>query len=145
MYGHTAIDLRMLWLYNVLKVLFEKLCLQERCENKKLPKTINKQQQSTSEAAVSMHRHKHADTHRHTQIRHFHPLISFSLRKNSSEVSVFVMMNPESYTNAHSIHCLAHYCILVFDKHFPSTVQTYRSVYLLQTDTPVKDFCWIFA
>ena len=94
-----SIDLRMLWLYNVLKVLFEKLCLQERCENKKLPKTINKQQQSTSEAAVSMHRHKHADTHRHTQIRHFHPLISFSLRKNSSEVSVFVMMNPESYTN----------------------------------------------
>ncbi|XP_036966989.1 uncharacterized protein LOC119026649 isoform X5 [Acanthopagrus latus] len=33
-------------------VLFEKLCLQERCENKKLPKTINKQQQSTSEAAL---------------------------------------------------------------------------------------------
>ncbi|XP_043953672.1 DNA polymerase nu-like isoform X2 [Gambusia affinis] len=33
-------------------VLFEKLRLQERCENKKLPKTINKQQQSTSEAAL---------------------------------------------------------------------------------------------
>uniref|UniRef100_A0A3Q3MQU0 Polymerase (DNA directed) nu n=1 Tax=Mastacembelus armatus TaxID=205130 RepID=A0A3Q3MQU0_9TELE len=33
-------------------VLFEKLRLHERCENKKLPKTINKQQQSTSEAAV---------------------------------------------------------------------------------------------
>ncbi|XP_034532138.1 DNA polymerase nu isoform X3 [Notolabrus celidotus] len=33
-------------------VLFEKLCLQERCENKKLPKTVNKQQQSTSEAAL---------------------------------------------------------------------------------------------
>ncbi|XP_070711310.1 DNA polymerase nu [Pempheris klunzingeri] len=33
-------------------VLFEKLCLHERCENKKLPKTINKQQQSTSEAAL---------------------------------------------------------------------------------------------
>uniref|UniRef100_A0A672GA81 Polymerase (DNA directed) nu n=1 Tax=Salarias fasciatus TaxID=181472 RepID=A0A672GA81_SALFA len=32
-------------------VLFEKLRLHERCENKKLPKTINKQQQSTSEAA----------------------------------------------------------------------------------------------
>ncbi|CAJ1086006.1 DNA polymerase nu [Xyrichtys novacula] len=32
-------------------VLFEKLCLHERCENKKLPKTINKQQ-STSEAAL---------------------------------------------------------------------------------------------
>uniref|UniRef100_A0A667YS45 Polymerase (DNA directed) nu n=1 Tax=Myripristis murdjan TaxID=586833 RepID=A0A667YS45_9TELE len=33
-------------------VLFEKLRLHERCENKKLPKTINKQQQSTSEAAL---------------------------------------------------------------------------------------------
>ncbi|KAK5858675.1 hypothetical protein PBY51_002796 [Eleginops maclovinus] len=33
-------------------VLFEKLCLHERCENKKLPKTINKRQQSTSEAAL---------------------------------------------------------------------------------------------
>ncbi|KAK5893419.1 hypothetical protein CgunFtcFv8_006292 [Champsocephalus gunnari] len=33
-------------------VLFEKLCLHERCENKKLPKTINTQQQSTSEAAL---------------------------------------------------------------------------------------------
>ncbi|XP_016532666.1 DNA polymerase nu isoform X1 [Poecilia formosa] len=33
-------------------VLFEKLRLQERCENKKLPKTVNKQQQSTSEAAL---------------------------------------------------------------------------------------------
>ncbi|XP_041636065.1 DNA polymerase nu [Cheilinus undulatus] len=32
-------------------VLFEKLCLHEHCENKKLPKTIN-QQQSTSEAAL---------------------------------------------------------------------------------------------
>lgn len=35
-----------------LKVLFEKLRLHDRCENKKLPKTVNKQQQSTSEAAV---------------------------------------------------------------------------------------------
>nr|XP_040039007.1 DNA polymerase nu [Gasterosteus aculeatus aculeatus] len=33
-------------------VLFEKLCLHERCENKKLPKTVNTQQQSTSEAAL---------------------------------------------------------------------------------------------
>ncbi|XP_055792997.1 DNA polymerase nu [Salvelinus fontinalis] len=33
-------------------VLFEKLRLQERCENKKLPKTLNKQQQSTSEAVL---------------------------------------------------------------------------------------------
>ncbi|XP_056156190.1 DNA polymerase nu, partial [Lampris incognitus] len=33
-------------------VLFEKLRLHEHCENKKLPKTINKQQQSTSEAAL---------------------------------------------------------------------------------------------
>ncbi|XP_053272666.1 DNA polymerase nu [Pleuronectes platessa] len=33
-------------------VLFEKLRLHERCENKKLPKTINTQQQSTSEAAL---------------------------------------------------------------------------------------------
>uniref|UniRef100_A0A3B5LMN4 Polymerase (DNA directed) nu n=1 Tax=Xiphophorus couchianus TaxID=32473 RepID=A0A3B5LMN4_9TELE len=40
-------------------VLFEKLRLQERCKNKKLPKTINKQQQSTSEAAVQ-------ETHKHT-------------------------------------------------------------------------------
>lgn len=36
----------------VLQVLFEKLRLQERCENKKLPKTVLKQQRSTSEAAV---------------------------------------------------------------------------------------------
>ncbi|XP_062373188.1 DNA polymerase nu [Sardina pilchardus] len=33
-------------------VLFEKLRLHERCENKKLPKTLLKQQQSTSEAAL---------------------------------------------------------------------------------------------
>uniref|UniRef100_A0A3P8ZGS3 DNA-directed DNA polymerase n=1 Tax=Esox lucius TaxID=8010 RepID=A0A3P8ZGS3_ESOLU len=33
-------------------VLFEKLRLQERCENKKLPKTLNKQQHSTSEATL---------------------------------------------------------------------------------------------
>ncbi|XP_030609103.1 DNA polymerase nu isoform X2 [Archocentrus centrarchus] len=33
-------------------VLFEKLRLHERCENKKLPKTTGKQQQSTSEAAL---------------------------------------------------------------------------------------------
>uniref|UniRef100_A0A3B4TUH8 DNA-directed DNA polymerase n=2 Tax=Seriola dumerili TaxID=41447 RepID=A0A3B4TUH8_SERDU len=33
-------------------ILFEKLRLHERCEKKKLPKTINKQQQSTSEAAL---------------------------------------------------------------------------------------------
>uniref|UniRef100_A0A3B4ECC7 DNA-directed DNA polymerase family A palm domain-containing protein n=1 Tax=Pygocentrus nattereri TaxID=42514 RepID=A0A3B4ECC7_PYGNA len=33
-------------------VLFEKLRLHERCENKKLPKTVFKQQQSTSEAAL---------------------------------------------------------------------------------------------
>ncbi|XP_066537770.1 DNA polymerase nu isoform X2 [Hoplias malabaricus] len=36
----------------MLGVLFEKLRLQERCENKKLPKTVLKQQQSTSEAAL---------------------------------------------------------------------------------------------
>uniref|UniRef100_A0A8C7SY20 Polymerase (DNA directed) nu n=1 Tax=Oncorhynchus mykiss TaxID=8022 RepID=A0A8C7SY20_ONCMY len=35
-------------------VLFEKLRLQERCENKKLPKTLNKQQQSTSEALLQL-------------------------------------------------------------------------------------------
>lgn len=35
----------------VFKVLFERLRLHEQCENKKLPKTLNKQQ-STSEAAV---------------------------------------------------------------------------------------------
>uniref|UniRef100_W5KC02 DNA-directed DNA polymerase n=1 Tax=Astyanax mexicanus TaxID=7994 RepID=W5KC02_ASTMX len=33
-------------------VLFEKLRLHKRCENKKLPKTVLKQQQSTSEAAL---------------------------------------------------------------------------------------------
>ncbi|XP_047433521.1 DNA polymerase nu [Mugil cephalus] len=42
-------------------VLFEKLRLHERCENKKLPKTISKQQQSTSEAAL-------------LQLQHLHPL-----------------------------------------------------------------------
>ncbi|XP_070849889.1 DNA polymerase nu [Chaetodon trifascialis] len=42
-------------------VLFEKLRLHERCENKKLPKTVNKQQQSTSEAAL-------------LQLQHLHPL-----------------------------------------------------------------------
>lgn len=36
---------------DVLKVLFERLRLHERCENKKLPRTLNRQQ-STSEAAV---------------------------------------------------------------------------------------------
>ncbi|KAK5604739.1 hypothetical protein CRENBAI_011449 [Crenichthys baileyi] len=44
-----------------LKVLFEKLRLHELCENKKLPKTISKQQQSTSEAAL-------------LQLQHLHPL-----------------------------------------------------------------------
>ncbi|XP_068612187.1 DNA polymerase nu [Brachionichthys hirsutus] len=33
-------------------VLFEKLCLHRQCENKRLPKTVNKRQQSTSEAAL---------------------------------------------------------------------------------------------
>ncbi|XP_047242292.1 uncharacterized protein LOC124880916 isoform X4 [Girardinichthys multiradiatus] len=42
-------------------VLFEKLRLHELCENKKLPKTISKQQQSTSEAAL-------------LQLQHLHPL-----------------------------------------------------------------------
>ncbi|XP_028285604.1 DNA polymerase nu [Parambassis ranga] len=42
-------------------VLFEKLRLHERCENKKLPKTVNKQQQSTSEAAL-------------LQLQDYHPL-----------------------------------------------------------------------
>ncbi|KAK2899887.1 hypothetical protein Q8A73_013016 [Channa argus] len=42
-------------------VLFEKLRLHERCKNKKLPKTINKLQQSTSEAALF-------------QLQDFHPL-----------------------------------------------------------------------
>uniref|UniRef100_A0A672YL87 Polymerase (DNA directed) nu n=1 Tax=Sphaeramia orbicularis TaxID=375764 RepID=A0A672YL87_9TELE len=42
-------------------VLFEKLRLHERCENKKLPKTVNKQQ-STSEAAV---RHTQTITQTH--------------------------------------------------------------------------------
>lgn len=37
---------------NVLQVLFDKLGLHEQCDNRKLPKTLNKQQQSTSEAAV---------------------------------------------------------------------------------------------
>lgn len=39
---------------NVLQVLFDKLCLHEQCENRKLPKTLSKQQQSTSEAAVRL-------------------------------------------------------------------------------------------
>lgn len=60
-------DLRLL---QCLKVLFEKLCLHERCENKKLPKTVNTQQQSTSEAAVwRPQKQKHTqiciDTHTH--------------------------------------------------------------------------------
>lgn len=45
-------------MYNVLQVLFDKLCLHEQCENRKLPRTLNKQQQSTSEAAV-----QHLQTH----------------------------------------------------------------------------------
>lgn len=40
------------------QVLFEKLHLHERCENKKLPKTLLKQQQSTSEAVVHTYPHK---------------------------------------------------------------------------------------
>lgn len=40
-----------LMMSDVLKVLFERLRLHERCENKKLPRTLNKQQ-STSEAVV---------------------------------------------------------------------------------------------
>lgn len=54
----SLMDLWIFWIYNVLKVLFDKLCLHEHCENKKLPKTLNKQQQSTSEAAV-----RRAQTH----------------------------------------------------------------------------------
>ncbi|XP_055359169.1 uncharacterized protein LOC114851413 isoform X3 [Betta splendens] len=42
-------------------VLFDKLRLHERCENKKLPKTSNKQQQSTCEATL-------------LQLQHLHPL-----------------------------------------------------------------------
>ncbi|XP_072544151.1 DNA polymerase nu [Salminus brasiliensis] len=42
-------------------ILFEKLRLHERCENKKLPRTVLKQQQSTSEAAL-------------LQLQYLHPL-----------------------------------------------------------------------
>lgn len=58
-----------------LKVLFEKLRLHERCENKKLPKTVNKQQQSTSEAAVW---HTQIHKHKNTQTCQYNP---FNLRK----------------------------------------------------------------
>lgn len=58
-----------------LKVLFEKLCLHERCENKKLPKTINKQQQSTSEAAVGRAEHINTNTHRYVNLIPKSPLI----------------------------------------------------------------------
>lgn len=60
-----------------LKVLFEKLRLHERCENKKLPKTTGKQQQSTSEAAV---RHTPEHQRKHTQISQLDPQISANLR-----------------------------------------------------------------
>lgn len=46
-----VLPLMCLWMCGVFKVLFERLRLHEQCENKKLPKTVNKQQ-STSEAAV---------------------------------------------------------------------------------------------
>ncbi|TNN72010.1 DNA polymerase nu [Liparis tanakae] len=57
-----------------LKVLFEKLCLHERCENKKLPKTVNKQQQSTSEAAL-------------LQLQDLHPLPKIILEYRQNSVS----------------------------------------------------------
>ena len=108
-------------------------------------------QQTTAVNIRSCSQHAQTQTRRHTQT---HTDTSFSssnlFQSKKKQLRSFSVCNDESrvihkHTNAHSIHCLAHYCILVFDKHLPSTVQTYRSVYLLQTDTPVKDFCWIFA
>ncbi|KAI3375733.1 hypothetical protein L3Q82_004031 [Scortum barcoo] len=57
-------------------VLFEKLCLHERCENKRLPKTINKQQQSTSEAAL-------------LQLQDLHPLPKIILEYRQLSVQLF--------------------------------------------------------
>lgn len=117
----SVIDLWILWIYNVLKVLFEKLCLHQRCENKKLPKTINKQQQSTSEAAV-----QHTQTHKHKQT---HTNISISCsnlilcEKTSSvlfEVWVaalthsygLIQTDTHKYTMKH-IHMLAHHRFVI--------------------------------
>eukprot|EP00064_Thunnus_orientalis_P018935 superscaffoldBa00004533_g19044 len=49
---YTSVCVVCMHVYPAAPVLFEKLRLHERCENKKLPKTTNKQQQSTSEAAL---------------------------------------------------------------------------------------------
>uniref|UniRef100_A0AAV2KRV4 DNA-directed DNA polymerase family A palm domain-containing protein n=1 Tax=Knipowitschia caucasica TaxID=637954 RepID=A0AAV2KRV4_KNICA len=54
-------------------VLFERLCLHEHCENKKLPKTINKQQ-STSEAAL-------------LQLQDLHPLPKIILEYRQNYIS----------------------------------------------------------
>lgn len=83
-----------------LKVLFEKLRLHERCENKKLPKTVNKQQQSTSEAAV---RHTRTRKHKHaTQICQFDPQISFNLRKTVQSYLRFLLCVNDTFAQMKS-------------------------------------------
>ncbi|XP_037336758.2 DNA polymerase nu [Pungitius pungitius] len=57
-------------------VLFEKLCLHERCENKKLPKTVNTQQQSTSEAALLQLQDLHPLPKIILEYRHVHKIKS---------------------------------------------------------------------
>ncbi|KAK3567699.1 hypothetical protein QTP86_021632 [Hemibagrus guttatus] len=56
------------------QVLFEKLRLHERCENKKLPKTMLKQQQSTSEAVL-------------LQLQDLHPLPKIVLEYRQTYIS----------------------------------------------------------
>lgn len=77
----SLMDLCTLCIYDVLQVLFDKLCLHEQCKNKKLPKTLNKQQQSTSEAAV-----RRAQTHWSCR---FQSLVLFHLPSQCLHLSVF--------------------------------------------------------
>lgn len=86
-----------------LKVLFEKLRLHEHCKNKKLPKTINKQHQSTSEATVWS-----TQTHKHRLISQFDPQIFFRL--------VFFWsfsMHTDNWRRQIHKHTLSHVCYLI--------------------------------
>lgn len=110
-----------------LKVLFEKLRLHERCENKKLPKTISKQQQSTSEATVRAHRHINTNTT--TRISQFDPEISLNLNQISLLFCLSVGTHTDNGWIQRQIHKYGNtYCFLILINVSVSKGSPYKSV-----------------
>nr|XP_015199498.1 PREDICTED: DNA polymerase nu-like isoform X1 [Lepisosteus oculatus] len=78
-------------------VLFEKLRLHERCENKKLPKTVLRQQQSTSEATLMQLQDLHPLPKIILEYRQVHKIKSAYVDGILSCMSKFPSRNPETH------------------------------------------------